>query len=754
MTQKVRAKGQGEIITSATGQPIRRPIQIALVGNPNTGKTTLFNALTGLRQRIGNYPGVTVSMATGTVFLDAEVAYVTDLPGTYSLAASSPDEKIVHDYLNGNISNASRPDVIVCVLDATNLKKNLFLASQLAEHQIPTVIALSFWDTVKKQGSVIDPEELSRQFGVPVVPIDAVRNQGLDTLKQEIQRARKEQLLMNRIVWGLEVEEIFDQFEHTLKIAGIKVNRPEIQRLIFDSSLPHLTGIHLNPPILKQGIDAARAHFRRLGFHPHTAEAVIHHKYLQQVLDGSSLSDPRPGLRRGESIDRLLTHRYWGLAIFLVFMYLVFQSVYSWSAPFMDLIDFGKEQAQDWVSSGLGNFPQLQSLIKDGMIEGVGAFLIFLPQILILFFFISLLEETGYMARAAFLMDRLFSWCGLSGKSFVPLLSSFACAVPGILATRTIEDRKSRLITILIAPLMSCSARLPVYVLMIGAFVEPIHGPLISGLTLFAMHFLGIFVALPIAFLFHKLLKKTPSRPFIMEMPDYQIPKWRNLVWRMWHEAREFILRAGTVIFAITVLIWALLYYPRSESVEENTRAAFFAVAASEGLTQEQWNMALQDPDSEIAMALERAVDAAYINQSYLSRFGKKVQPAFEWAGFDWRISVGILASFPAREVIISTLGVMMSLGGDVDEESSGLRSALANATWNDGPRSGQPLFTLPVAFAIMVFFALCQQCGSTLAVIRSEMSSRWALVSFCYMTAMAWIATVATYQALTLLGL
>lgn len=726
------------------------PLQLALVGNPNTGKTTLFNALTGLRQRIGNYPGITVAMSTGTVFLEKKAAYITDLPGTYSLAASSPDEKIVHDYINENIPNTARPDVLVCVIDATNVTKNLFLASQLAEHGIPMVIALSFWDSVTRHRTQFELDLLSRRLHIPIVPINVTKNKGIAELKSAILKVHEKNQTMVRIQWEPEIEETIQVFCEKISESGVSINTAEAQRFIFDSTLPSLVGVDANSKTLKHSIEQARATIRKCGYHPHTMEAVVHHRHLNPLLQGVITRDETRVFRRGESIDKLLTHRFWGLAIFVFFMYLVFQSVYSWSSPFMDLIDIGKAALQGVISTSLVNYPQIQSLISDGMIEGVGAFLIFLPQILILFFFISLLEETGYMARAAFLMDRMFSWCGLSGKSFVPLLSSFACAVPGILASRTIEDRKARVITIIIAPLMSCSARLPVYVLMIGALIEPSYGPFIAGITLFAMHFLGVLVALPTALLLNKIQKKTPSKPFVMEMPEYQIPQIRNLLWRMWTEGKEFVVRAGTIIFSITILIWALLYYPRPEALEQQIIEEIRVQSIEEGMTVPEFEKALVDESSELYALISQKSDSAYINQSYLSRFGKKIQPIFDLAGFDWRISVGILASFPAREVIVSTMGVIFSLGGEVDETSPGLRDAMNHATWSNGSRTGQPLFTIPVAFAIMVFFALCQQCGATLAVIRSETNTQWALFSFFYMTAIAWLGAVATYQGLS----
>jgi ferrous iron transport protein B len=352
----------------------------------------------------------------------------------------------------------------------------------------------------------------------------------------------------------------------------------------------------------------------------------------------------------------------------------------------------------------------------------------------VLFLFISLLEESGYMARAAFLMDKLFHWCGLNGKSFVPLLSSYACAIPGILATRTISDPKARMITILIAPLMSCSARLPVYLLLIGAFVEPRYGPAVAGATLFAMHFVGALLAAPIAWLLNKTLNKGQRpKPFLMELPPYRAPRLKTMVWRMYESGKEFVVRAGTVIFAMSIIIWALLYFPRPDSIETDIRNEY----ASQQI----------EITEEIEDEIAHRIDARLLEQSYMGRFGKSVQPVFAPAGYDWKITVGVLASFPAREIIISTLGITYALGGEVDEASDDLRTTLSNTKWESGPREGEPVFNIPVALSIMVFFALCMQCGATLAVIAKELNWGWAIGSFVALTTIAWVAAVLTYQ-------
>lgn len=726
-----------------------RPIQLGLVGNPNTGKSTLFNTLTGLRQHVGNYPGVTVTTKTGIVFLDKTPAYITDLPGTYSLSASSPDERIVFEFLSGRIENAPSPDLIVCVVDATNLSRNLFLASQIAEREMPMVIALSFWDSALRQKTRIDVSLLSKRLGVPVIPVNAASGEGIAELKQAILASLENKTSMVRISWPEPVHEAILELRRRLEKQGLPMGESGAQRVLFDSVPQGLDPLVGKRPEVRSAVVASRQILKRAGFHPHSVESISHFKHISGLLDGIIQSEG-PRMRSGESVDRILTHRFWGLGVFVLFMYLVFQSVYSWSEPFMQWIDSGKSWLQGWCSGLLGAYPQLQSLVSDGVIEGVGAVLIFLPQILTLFLFIALLEETGYMARAAFLMDRIFAWSGLNGKSFVPLLSSFACAVPGILSTRTIEDRRSRLITIFIAPLMSCSARLPVYVLVIGALIEPAYGPAIAGLTLFGMHFLGLLIALPTAWILSKSMRGHKPKPFVLELPDYQAPKIKNVLIRMWSEGREFLIRAGTLIFSITLIVWALLYYPRPESLAESVKTRF-----AQTLVQGQATMSTEEtfPITDRALdeaALEREIARAYVEQSYLSRLGKTIQPIFDPAGFDWKITLGVLASFPAREVIVSTLGVIYSLGGEVDEESPSLRDAIRNSKWTEGPRAGQPVFTLAVGLAIMVFFALCQQCGSTLAVIRSEANTKWAVASFVYMTTLAWICAVITYQSVS----
>ena len=717
--------------------------RIALIGNPNTGKSSLFNSLTGMRQRVGNYPGVTVEKKIGSWRLNDNLeVQLIDLPGTYSLSANSLDERIAVDVLTGHIDDQPAPDLIIVVVNVENLQRNLFLASQISELDVPVVIALNCWDVAEKKGLQIDCKLLEQRLGVPVVPTVATRGRGTEELSQTVEKALTTKPIMVRPVWPEAVKTAMQTLADELTTKrGEKLRAGELQRLIFDRKSAIRDRLKTPKPEQDEIIKEARDQLYREGFNPDAAESILRFRFLNPLLgDIIARQAVHKKRSRSESIDQLLLHRFWGLVVFVGMMYVVFQSVYTWAGPFMDLIEGGIGFLQYTLSEVLSATPMLQSLITDGIIGGVGAFLVFLPQILVLFLFISLLEESGYMARAAFLMDKLFHWCGLNGKSFVPLLSSYACAIPGILATRTISDSRARMITILIAPLMSCSARLPVYVLFIGAFIEPRYGPTIAGITLFAMHFVGALLAAPIAWLLNQTLNRGhKNKPYVMELPSYRAPNLNTLFSRMYESGREFIFRAGTVIFAMTIVIWALLYFPRPESVAATVRKDFEqTLAASSKLSQ--------NPDA-LHSEFESRIDAAYLEQSYLGRFGKFVQPAFALAGYDWKITVGVIASFPAREVIISTLGITYALGGEVDEDSRDLRNTLSNARWESGARAGQPVFNIPVALSIMVFFALCMQCGATVAVIAKELNWSWAVGSFFVLTAVAWLAAVLTYQ-------
>ena len=710
-------------------------LAVALVGNPNTGKSTLFNALTGLRQRVGNYPGVTVARKSGTCDLgDGRKVELVDLPGLYSLAAASPDEQVVTDALAGKIAGERVPDVIVLVADATNLLRNLFLASQLAELGRPAVLVLNQADVAREQGMRIDTVQLSARLGgIPVVLASAWKGEGVADVRRAIARAADERRLLPPVVWPANIAAALAGL--TCAVAadtGRAVSSAEAQRLLFDTSATLPERLGWAKERRDPAIRAAREEVRRSGYNPLAAEPLVHYDRLRKALEGV-VTEGAGKAGRTAAVDRLLLHRVLGPILFLGIMLGMFASVF-WLAKFpMVWIQAGVDALKGVVGPSLDATPMLQSLVTDGLLGGVGAFLVFLPQILILFLFVGLLEDSGYMARAAFIMDRLFSWCGLNGKSFVPMLSGFACAIPGLLSTRTIEDPKARLATAFVVPFMSCSARFPVYALMCAAFIGPLYGPGWESAVMVGMHCVGLLFAVPTAFVLTRLVLKVKPQPFVLELPRYQLPKPRDVLWRMWQNAAEFISKAGTVIFAITLIVWALSYFPRDPGVVDRVRAA--------------------DPAAS-AEVLAARTQAAYVEQSWMGRFGKAVQPVFDPCGFDWKITVGVLASFPAREVIVSTLGVTYSVGEGAEADSGHLQQAMRDAKWSAGPRAGTPIFSLAAVLALMVFFALCSQCGPTVATLAQETGGwRWAVGSFLYMTALAWIVAALVYQVVSRLA-
>lgn len=661
---------------------------IALAGNPNAGKTTLFNALTGLRQKVANYPGVTVERKEGVWRLDGAnkiAARLIDLPGLYSLDVTSLDEQIAENVLTGKIQNLPKPDVVVAVVDATNLERNLYLVTQLLEYHIPVVIALTMVDTAEKQSLEIDTEKLSRLLEIPVVRVVATQKQGIEELAKV-----------------------------TLKAA----QKHEVPRLPWLADFPETIGdedIHLS---LTDDTAVNKKIFARYNF--------ISEVYQESVK-------PKDTLERSvsEKIDRVLTHKFFGLVILIAILLLVFQTIFSWAELPMNLLESGFGALGDFVRSSM---PEgiLTDLIVDGIIAGVGGVLVFLPQILLLFLFISLLEDTGYMSRAAFLLDKLMSRVGLHGKAFLPLMSSFACAIPGIMATRTIENPKDRLATIMVAPFMSCSARLPVYTLMIATFFagQTVFGFVSLGAVLIlVMYALGIVVAIVIAFILKRTILKSPPPPFVMELPPYRLPNFRAVFQNMFLRAGLFLKRAGTVILAISIILWALTYFPRS-----NQPSAVSVQQTEQAANTEQ-------PSKD---------DSTQLQNSYAGRLGHFIEPVIAPLGFDWKIGVALIASFAAREVLVSTLSIIYNVGKDADAENETLIQAVRDAKKDDGTPAWTPL----TALTLMVFFVLAMQCMSTVAIVRRETNSwAWTLFMVGYMTALAYAAAFLTYQGGKLLG-
>lgn len=648
-------------------------LTIALAGNPNAGKTTLFNSLTGLSQKVANYPGVTVERKAGKWKIGDTAATLIDLPGLYSLDATSLDEQIARDVLVGKVDGVGKPDVIVAVVDATNLERNLYLTTQLFEYGIPVVVALTMIDVFEKQKHVIDIGRLSKLLQVPVIAVNAKGERGRAELADAVSR-----------------------------IAG---TRPMVPHILNGGS--------------PEG-ENARIFARYNFISDAVQEAVTHNDHREHRLS--------------EKIDNVLTHKFFGLIILVATLLLIFQAIFSWATLPMDLLDQGFGSLGNGARAVL---PEgiLADLVADGIIAGVGGVLVFLPQILLLFLFISILEDTGYMARAAFLMDKLMSRVGLHGKAFLPLLSGFACAIPAIMATRTIENRRDRFATILITPLMSCSARLPVYTLMIGAFFagQTVFGFLSLGAVLMlAMYAIGILVALTVAFVLKRTLLKAPPPPFIMELPPYRLPNLRTVFQNMLTRAWLFVKRAGTVILTLSIILWALMYFPRSEANRTNSIVGNESVAEAPAPQPESL------PEGE------------QLRNSFAGRLGHAIEPVIKPLGFDWKIGVALISSFAAREVLVSTLSIIYNVGSDENEESQTLISAIRNAK----DERGNTVWTPLTALTLMVFFVLAMQCVSTLAIVRRETNSwSWPLFMVFYMTGIAYVAAFLTYQGGRLLG-
>lgn len=733
MSAKAKSGASVLLNLTETETPLRasrkRPL-VALVGNPNAGKTTLFNALTGARQKVGNYPGVTVERASGNIQIDAQTVEIVDVPGLYSLAAISTDEEVAIQAL---LADGDEPDLAVYVMDASNLERNLFLFSQLAETKLNVIVALTLTDVVDREKGGIDLAALTNHLGCEVVPVTAHKAHGLDKLREAISRGLADPRELDlELGFPKIVTEAAGRIVEQMNRKGIDLKPQEARCVLLDENCS--TGDRFREiPELWKVVEEERSAIFGANVQARTVDAQSRYAWASKVKSDSYVMPSVPrGKTKTDRFDALLTHRVFGLVIFLAIMYGVFQSIYTFASPFMDLIDAGKSAVASAVGGLLVGTPVLQSLVVDGIIEGIGSVIIFLPQIMILFFFISVLEGTGYMARAAFLMDRLLGWCGLNGRAFIPLLSSFACAIPGVMAARVMPDQRSRMMTILVAPLMSCSARLPVYVLLIGAVIEPKFGPVWAGLSLFFMHFIGLAVAIPVVLILNKGWFKGKRLPFMMELPKYQWPRWKDVLLTVLSRAKVFLVTAGTIIFAMTVLIWALLYFPRGDE------AAYEKEWIAKGQVMAE--------DS----GFEQFAEMRQREDSILGRFGRAVEPVFAPAGFDWRLTTAILAAFPAREVVVPAMGILFGTGSDVDEESKSLKDSISSATWPDG----RQLMTPWTAVSLMVFFALCCQCMATLAAIKRETNSwKWAWFAFGYMTALAYILSVAVQQIGRLFG-
>ena len=675
---------------------------VALVGNPNCGKTAIFNLLTGLHQKVSNYPGITVEKKEGTVYAQGDKTFnLLDLPGTYSLSAESFDEQIVSDQVLSWAKGENPPAVIVSVVDASNLSRNLYLTTQLLDLDIPTIVVLNMMDQLK-DSSQIEIQKLKKELGVSaVVPISAKMNWGLDALKSAIQKS-----LVNVAQTNHQSQWINQDISHQIKLliephfSSSKFAAAHALRRI--SRNESLNGENFN-------IEAIRNSILDLGYNTDTLEATLRYKWIDGILPFV-----QPKIRtkiqketRSERWDKILTHPWMGPAIFMAILYFIFQSIFTWASIPMDWIQAGIDNIAIFVLSNMSP-GMLRDILVEGIIGGVGAIVIFLPQILILSFFLTVLEDTGYMARVAFMLDKSMTKMGLHGKSILPLMSAYACAIPGIMSTRTIDSWKERLVTILILPLMSCSARLPVYTLLISAFIPPITvgGYFnLQGLTLVVMYFLGTVTALILAKIFSRFIKEKSSSSFVMELPPYRVPITRSVIRQVFIRGKLFLVNAGKIIMAISILLWFLASYPKVDS----------------SLT-----------------------DVNPIHHSYAGKIGHAMEPVIRPLGFDWKIGIGLLTSFAAREVMVSTMATIYNVE-DRGDKTVNLREAMRNDV---DEKTGVPVYTPLIALALMVFYVFAAQCMATFAIVRQETNSwKWPLFMIAYLTILAYAGAFIVYR-------
>ena len=681
---------------------------VVTLGNPNTGKSTLFNRLTGLRQKVGNYPGVTVEQVSGLTEVGGRQVRLVDVPGTYSLAAMSPDEMIAVDVLRGGIADLPPPAAALIVVDATNLRRNLFLASQILEAGVPALIALNMVDRLSSAGVSLDIETLSQRLGVPVVAISAAKGTGIDELKHALDGVLRAPAVPH-LVLNHALEDAVAALAAQLAERGIEASAIELRRALIDAGgyaeqrLTQRVGPELQAWLgeLRQQVGGGR--------NLATLEARDRYSWIQAQLKGVEERGPAQRRAAVDTADKLLNHPVIGTVLFALVMAMVFQAVFAWAAPLVDAIDYLTSALGGAVGASLppGLFNRF---ITEGVIAGVGSVVVFLPQIIILFTFIIILEDTGYMARAAFLMDRAMRALGLSGQSFIPMLSSFACAVPGIMSTRVIANRHDRLATIMAAPFMTCSARLPVYSLLIAAFVPERHfvGGMINlqGLVLLALYMLGIVGGALTAWLISRLYWSRAKARFLLEMPPYRMPNLRAVLVKLLSRAVTFLQRAGTIIFSVALVVWVLASFPRDEQPPAGMNSTDFA--------------------------------AQQLADSYLGRLSRSVTPLFEPLGWDWKVTAAVIASFPAREVVIAALGTIYAVDATTEDNANSTLSSRIRAAKH---ADGRPVYTLPMVFGLLIFYALCLQCVSTIAVMRRETGTwRWPLFAWVYMSSLGYL--------------
>lgn len=694
---------------------------IALLGNPNSGKSSLFNQLTGLNQKVGNFPGVTVEKKTGTCQLEnGEKLRIIDLPGTYSLYPKSLDEQVVIDSLIDK-NNPDYPDLAIVIIDASNIKRNLLLFTQVVDIDIPVILVLNMLDVATNRGQRVNPTAIARFFSVPTISLNARTGQGVELLKRAIceNEIQKSEPIFTSSPFESDLEtEVAEKFDiHNDYLAHIHLIQYQNFHYLSDEDKFFIKNL-----------------IRKNKFNPELSqskEILQRYKLIDKVIHEAVVYNLEQNKNVTEKLDKIFTHKVYGYLIFFGLLFLIFQTIFAWAQAPMDFIDYSFSEFSIYLKTTLPP-GVLTSLLSEGVIPGIGGVVIFIPQIAILFAFISILEETGYMSRVVFLMDKIMRKFGLNGKSVVPLISGVACAIPAIMATRTIDNWKERLTTIFVTPFMSCSARLPVYTILIALVVPDVKilGLLnLQGLALMGMYILGFVMSIVSALIIHAIVKVTEKGYFIMELPLYKFPRWKNVGITIFEKCKTFTFEAGKIILAISIILWVAASYGPGDKMKN---AESYVTNALNG---EKLNA--EDFDAK--------VDAFKLENSFAGIFGKTLEPVIKPLGFDWKIGIALVTSFAAREVFVGTMATIYSIGS---EEESTIKSRM-KAEIN--PDTGEPVYTPAVALSLLVFYAFAMQCVSTMAIVKKETNSwKWPLLQLFYMTGLAYISSFIVYNILS----
>jgi ferrous iron transport protein B len=714
-----------------------RTINVALVGNPNSGKTTLFNLASGSHERVGNYGGVTVDAKEATLYHNGYVLNVVDLPGTYSITEFTPEELFVRTHIL-----ESMPDVVINVIDGSNLERNLFLTTQLIDMNIKVVIALNMYDELEKKSASFDYHSLGAMIGIPIVPTIAVRNFGISALIQKVIDVFEEHDPLVRhihINYGSSIEAAIAEIQAVLKAntdiaIAFSTRYLAIKLLENDKTTrAQLSGYSNYTQVCTVSEKTVASLEKEFGEKSETVIADAKYGFIAGALSETYVEKKEDRRNLSVAIDKVLTDKLFGFPVFLLFLWVMFQATFSLGEYPMEWIDAGVGLIGDFLRHSMPD-GALRDLLADGIIGGVGGVIVFLPNILILFFFISLMEDTGYMARVSFIMDKLMHKIGLHGKSFIPLLMGFGCNVPAVMATRTIESRKDRVLTMLITPFMSCSARLPVYVLLISAFF-PHH----RGLVLFSIYMLGILLAIISALLLKKLFFAKQEMPFVMELPPYRVPTLRNAVLHMWHKAVQYLQKMGGVILLASILIWALSYYPHTAPGASPYPMMIERVHANNSLTTETRQKQVD--------SLERLRLSEHSEKSFMGQLGHIIEPVIRPLGFDWKIGVSIIAGLAAKEVVVSSMGILYQANVDADGSTGDLSVRLRSQEYASGPHRGEKVYTPLTAYCLMVFILIYFPCVAVITAIKKESHAKWAIFTVVYTTSIAWLVTFLVHQ-------